>query len=288
MLTTSEVAAYLRLGERTVYELVRKGEIPFARITGKLLFPKQLVDLWVARRAEVSVPVLRPPPVVAGSHDPLLDWALRASGSDLATFNDGSLDGLRRLAEGGAVLAGIHILDSATGTYNVAAARAVAGLADLLLVTWAERQQGLVVAADNPLGLANFTDLVRRSARFVQRQEGAGAQTLFRHLLLLEGLAPDELELTRDRALTEADVAGAVSDGVADAGLAVEAVARRYRLGFVPLHRERFDLALRRRDYFEPPMQALMTFARGPRFRAEAESLGGYDVSRTGSVVYNA
>jgi excisionase family DNA binding protein len=288
MMTTVEVARYLRLGERTIYDLVKREEIPCARITGKLLFPRRLIDLWVARHVDLHQSIAAPPPVLAGSHDPLLEWASRESGCDLALLTGGSLDGLRRLADGRAVLAGIHLVDAATGDYNIVAARAATGLGDLVLIQWAYRLQGLIVPPGNPRALRSFADIVRSRARFAQRQEGAGAQTLFRHLLARDGLAPDELVLMTGRALTEAEIATAVADGKADAGLAIEAVARRHRLGFVPLQRERFDLALRRRDYFEPPVQALVAFIRTERFREQAEALGGYEVGATGTVMYNA
>ncbi len=98
-LTTREVAALLRVRERKVYELARSGEIPCRRVTGKLLFPRAGVETWLAGGQTAA---LRPraPDVVAGSHDPLLDWALRESGSGLASLFDGSLDGLERLAAG--------------------------------------------------------------------------------------------------------------------------------------------------------------------------------------------
>ena len=47
-MTTKEVAAYLRIKERRVYELVRQRAIPCTRVTGKWLFPKTLIDLWLA------------------------------------------------------------------------------------------------------------------------------------------------------------------------------------------------------------------------------------------------
>ena len=94
-LTTKEVAELLRIKERTVYDLVKEGSIPVSRVTGKLLFPRELVEAWVRRSAQTKSgidSVLQPPLVLAGSHDPLLDWALRESGSGIATFFDGSLD----------------------------------------------------------------------------------------------------------------------------------------------------------------------------------------------------
>ncbi len=289
LMTTGEVAAYLRLKERKVYDLVRRGRIPCSRVTGKLLFPKQLIDLWVAQNTDPAGTEARAaPPVAAGSHDPLLEWALRESGSGLAMLAGGSTDGVQRLAAGQAVVTGLHILDPQSGDYNVAAVRNIGGIADVVLIEWAEREQGLVTAAGNPLGLAGIADLRNRRVRVARRQEGAGAQLLMRHLLAREGLPLDALNLVNPPMLTETDLAAAVLDGKADCGLAIRAVAQRFRLDFIPLHRERFDLAMRRRDYFEPPLQALLGFAGGATFRRHAAELGGYDVSRTGRIAYNA
>jgi excisionase family DNA binding protein len=81
-LTTAEVAAYLRLKERKVYDLVRQGEMPCVRITGKLLFPRQVIDLWAMNHLEGDQQSATPvAPVLAGSHDPLLEWAMRESGA---------------------------------------------------------------------------------------------------------------------------------------------------------------------------------------------------------------
>jgi molybdate-binding protein len=83
-------------------------------------------------------------------------------------------------------------------------------------------------------------------------------------------------------------LAASIVDGKADCGLSIRASARRFRLGFVPLQRERFDLAFRRRDYFEPPLQALFAFARTTAFAERARELEGYDIGGTGRVIYNA
>jgi excisionase family DNA binding protein len=287
-LTTAELADYLRVGERTVYELVRRGQIPCSRAAGKLLFPRQLVDLWVeAGVASPIAAVRRAPPLLAGSHDPLLEWALRESGCGLALLAGGSADGLRRISAGEAAAAALHILDPESGSYNERAVARIAGLADLVLIEWAWRQQGLVVPRDNPERIARIADLVRPGLRVARRQEDAGAQMLLRHLVRAAGLSWDAL-LPGPVASTETDLAALILDGKADAGLAVEAVARRFRLGFVPLHRERLDLAVRRREFFEAPFQRLLAFSRTAVLREQADVLGGYDVSGLGTVVYNA
>jgi excisionase family DNA binding protein len=287
-MTTAEVGDYLRLKERSVYELVARRAIPCSRATGKLLFPRRLIDRWVEAHVEMQGERLAgAPPIVAGSSDPLLEWAMRESGSGLATLFEGSSAGLRRLEQGEAMAAGVHIRGS-DGSYNVEAVRALAGVADLVLLQWAWREQGLVVPAGNPLALRTLEDVVEKKARMAMRQPGAGADILLQSLLDAAGLPRDDIAVAGDIALTETDIALAVADGNADCGLAIGSVARRFGLGFVPLQRERFDLALRRRSYFEPAMQRLFTFVLGAAFRRQAETLGYYDVGGIGAVELNA
>ncbi len=287
-MTTKEVADYLRIKERRVYELVRKRAIPCTRVTGKWLFPKRLVDVWLAEGAAGEGPARAdPPPVVAGSHDPLLEWAVRESGCGLAMLPGGSLDGLERFARGEAVMAGLHLFDAASGAFNVPAVSATLPAAGLVLIEWAWRSQGLVLAARNPKGISRLEDLARDGVRVVRRQDAAGSQLLLAHLLEQEGLGPGDLEFAAGTARSETDLGLAILEGRADAGFAVEAVARQLQLDFVPLMRERYDLLVNRRDYFEPPLQSLVAFTRNQSFRARVAELGGYDVSGLGRIHLN-
>lgn len=287
-LTTAEICDYLRLKERTIYDLVARRAIPCSRATGKLLFPRRLVDRWVEAHVEMQDrSAAEPPPIVAGSSDPLLEWALRESGSSLASLFEGSQAGLQRFARGEVLAVGLHLRDS-DGGYNREAVRTLAGAADLLLLQWAWREQGFLVRSGNPLKLQSVADLATKAPRLVLRQRGSGSDTLLQALLADAGLAAADLNIAGRVALTETDVAIAVADGAADCGMAVGAVARRFGLDFVPLARERFDLALRRRSFFEPPLQRLFAFARTEAFRQRTEALGHIDVSGTGTVELNA
>lgn len=294
LMSTKEVAEYLRVKERKVYELVRDGRIPCTRVTGKYLFPKHLIDFWLAQSTAfpggVPVPLHRPatPPVVAGSHDPLLEWALRESRCGLALMAGGSLDGLKRLAAGEAQLCGMHVLDGASGAYNLPLLKSALPGLDIVAIEWGWREQGLVVAAGNPRGLAELRDLAAKHLSVMPRQRESGSQILLEHLLEKAGIAIAALNFAAKPALSESDLAQAIAEGKADAGLAVRAVARQYGLDFLPLARERYDLVMRRREYFEASPQALLEFARSGGFRTRAGELGGYDVARLGAVVYNS
>lgn len=288
-LTTAEVADYLRLKERKVYDLVRQGQIPCSRVTGKLLFPRQQIDLWVLSHLEgdqaqrLSVPL-----VVAGSQDPLLEWAIRESGSDLAMLCQGSGDGVRRLLDGKAMLAGIHLLDASTQRYNEPSALGLSGMRDLLIVRWAKRRQGLLLPTSNPLNIIGLSDLKRTNLRVAHRQPDAGAAKLLNCLLQRAGIEPSALNWAPHPSLSEDDLALSICQGEADVGLGVEAAAHRQQLAFIPVCEEPFDLIMQRRSYFEPTVQRLLTFTHQTRFTERANTLGGYDISEIGSIIYNA
>jgi putative molybdopterin biosynthesis protein len=285
LMNTKEVAEYVRLKERSIYNLVAMQRIPFTRVTGKLLFPKVLIDSWLLDQAEGVPTIASLPHVIAGSHDPLLEWAVRESGSELALLFDGSLAGLERLAQRRAVASGLHVIDSDTKSYNVPQVRARLSREPVVVLEWAWREQGLIVAADNPLGIERLADLNR--VRFAARQPEAGSHLLLDHLLRTEGLGPETVHADGPPLRTETEVALAVSEGRADAGLGIAAVARQLNLDLVPLTRERYDLLIWRLAYFEPPLQRLLAFCASAAFAAKAENLGGYDVSGLGRVHYN-
>jgi excisionase family DNA binding protein len=288
LLTTDEAAAYLRLSERKLYELVSHGAVPCTKVTGKWLFPKAALDRWLAAGLIApSVLAHAPsPPIVGGSHDPLLEWTLRESACGLASLPEGSEAGLRRLARGEVTAAAIHLhrLDGDDEAANAEAVANGSGLHDAVVIAFARREQGLVVATGNPLRLSDIASVGAKRARLALRPPGAGAQLLLLALAARAGLALDTLAFVKPACPTGADIAQAVRAGRADCGIATRAVAQAAGIGFVPLTWERFDLVLRQRDYFLPPAQALSRFIRTAAFRERAAELTGYDVSEAGDV----
>jgi putative molybdopterin biosynthesis protein len=287
MMDTREVAAYLRLKERRIYDLARQQAIPHVRATGKLLFPRKQIDAWLAAKSATAMNA-HGPPIVAGSHDPLLEWAVRESRSGLAVLACGSRDGIERFARGDATVAAVHWRDPASGEDNVPLIRSTLAGADIVALEWAKRTQGLLLAPDNPLKIRTLVDLVKKRARVGLRQPEAGSHRLFEHLLGNARLDVEQLDQLPRALHAETDLAAAIAQGRAQAGFGIEAAARAYGLSFVPLAVERMDIVARRRDAFEPPLQALLTFVRSSEFVAQAKALGGYDVTETGCVVFNA
>jgi excisionase family DNA binding protein len=283
-LTVKELAALLRLKERKVYDLAASGKVPCTRATGKLLFPAAEVQAWIAGASGGGTP--KPaarPAVFLGSHDPLLEWALRQSRCGLAMFLDGSLDGLERFAAREGVAAGLH-LQGEDRRWNVPAVQARFAGQDVVLISWAARRRGLVLRPEDAGAIAGLADLAGR--RLAVRQPESGTELLFGQLLSQAGLSRADIRQT-EPARSETDAVLAVAQGQAEATFGLEAAARPFGLHVVPLVEERFDLLVDRRAYFEPPMQALLDFARTPAFAEHAAALGGYDVAGLGRVLWN-
>jgi excisionase family DNA binding protein len=288
LFTTAEAAAYLRLKERKIYEMVAEGAVPCTKVTGRWLFPKAELDQWLASSVSRPAGMTRPDlaPIVGGSHDPLLEWALRESRSGLAILPEGSEAGLRRLTQGEVMAAAIHLhrLDGDDETANHDAIADAPGLHDTVLIAFARREQGLLVAPGNPLKLSDIASVAACRARIAQRPTGAGAQLLLLALLARANLGFDALNAVKPPCPTGPDIAQAVRAGRADCGIATRGVALAAGIDFIPLTWERFDLALRQRDYFMAGPQALFRFMRETAFQRHAAEMTGYDVTEAGTV----
>ena len=155
LLTTDEAADYLRLSERKLYELVANRAVPCSKVTGRWLFPRAALDRWVSAGliARAGLAQVAAPPIVGGSHDPLLEWALRESNCGLASLPEGSEEGLRRLTQGEVMIAAIHLhrLDGDDEAANVDGVAEAPGLHDAVVIAFARREQGILVAPGNPL-----------------------------------------------------------------------------------------------------------------------------------------
>ena len=294
-LTTSEAADYLRLGERKLYELVTLGAIPCSKVTGKWLFPRHELDVWVlSGLARPSGMIMAdPPPIIGGSQDDLLEWSLRESGSALATLNEGTMRGVDRLTRGEVVATAIHFHgDELNGNVerdpNIAAVHTIPGLHDAVLVGVARREQGLLVAPGNPKKLQSLQDVLATGATIAERQSGAGAQLLLEELLTRIGASTKDLHRLEPPCLTGPDLAGAIRAGSAECGIATRAAAQAAGLDFVPMLWENFDLLMRQRSFFRPSMQALIGFLASKRLKQRAAELSGYDTAQAGHIRYAA
>lgn len=224
---------------------------------------------------------------VGGSHDPLLEWAIRESGCGLAYRPEGSAAGLQRFVDGETVAAAIHLhaLDPDSDE-NVAIMQSVPELRNAVLIGFARREQGIVVPRNNPRKLESIRDIAAADVRVAIRPAGAGAQLLLESLLTREGLDISKLRTILPPCPTGSDIAKTIQIGHADCGIATRSVANIAGLDFVRLRWEQFDLVVSQRNYFRPPLQMFFSFLQTEGMCRQAVQIGGYDISVAGQVRY--
>ncbi len=283
-----------RVGSRLVATPLPRGAgvlTSLVRADGLLLIPAGLEGHHADE--EVEIRLLRGEDeiehtiVVIGSHDMVLDLAasmLRRSdpGVTLASSNVGSLGGIAALRDGLCHLAGSHLLDPESGEYTIPYVDRVLSGHDIAVVRLVHREQGLIVAPGNPLGLRGIVDLSRPGLRYVNRQRGSGTRVLLDFELTRLGVVASSISGYEREEYTHLAVAASVSAGRADAGLGVLAAARAFGLDFVPVTREPYDLVLDRATLEDPILLPLWELMTSSEFRAEVEGLGGYDTGEMG------
>jgi putative molybdopterin biosynthesis protein len=224
--------------------------------------------------------------VAIGSHDLVLDLAASALRAEdplvtLASSNVGSLGGLVALRDGLCHIAGSHLLDPDTGDYTLPFVDKLLG-EDAVVIRLVHREQGLIVAPGNPLGLSSIDDLRRPEMRYVNRQRGAGTRALLDHELAQRGIDPADVSGYAREEHTHLAVAAAVSAGRVDAGLGILAAARAFGLDFVPVAQEPYDLVLRADGFTDDRLAPLWALLDRDDFRQQVEALGGYSCAQTG------
>jgi putative molybdopterin biosynthesis protein len=225
----------------------------------------------------------------AGSHDLVLTW-LAAHFPEIVpqvTLQlgfTGSLGGLIALAEGKADLAGCHLWDEESDSYNVPFVRRLLPGKKVALLTLAHRRLGLILSAGNPAKVTGLHDLDRPDIRFVNRQIGSGTRVWLDSALRRQGTDTARINGYADERMTHSDVAAAVAEGKADVGFGLEAVARSYGLEFIFLVRERYDLIIPAENLELDAIARLVDWLAGDQARKGISDFGGYETDETGSL----
>ncbi|MGI6128874.1 MAG: molybdopterin biosynthesis protein [bacterium] len=286
------------VGERLVATPLPRGAAlttTMVRADGVLQIPRG--SEGVSAGTEVKVQLLkseqeiRHTVVAIGSHDLMLDFIanlLREKYPEytLSSAHVGSLGGLLALRRGEAHFCGTHLLDPETGEYNVSYVKKYLAGRKVCLINLAYRQQGLMVLPGNPKQIMELKDLTRPEITFINRQKGAGTRVLLDWALQEEGINPDAIKGYGREEYTHTSVAAAIKSGAADVGLGVLSAARALGLDFVPWRSERYDLAILK-DYLKHPgVEAILNLIESQEFKEQVDSLGGYDLTDCGQMMW--
>jgi len=224
--------------------------------------------------------------VLSGSHDLALEMLAHSSCGDLDVYAlpVGSLDGLVALRQGMCSVAGCHLYDSSAREFNSPFVRHFFPDKKMVLLTLANREQGLMVAPGNPQHVHGLEDLAK-NIRFIKRNRGSGTRVWLDDQLTRLGISPEQVLGYDQEAHTHTEVALAVHQGQAQVGLGIQAAAAFYHLDFIPLFQERFDLVITKEQFSDRRLSPLFDTLYSGEFRRGVQNLAGYDVTHLGEQI---
>jgi putative molybdopterin biosynthesis protein len=297
LLNTKEAAQFLNINEKMIYTLISEKGLPATKVTGKWLFPKQLIEQWLENQTinYPKTPIPLPPYhgllIICGSNDLLLDRTISLFNNlypeHLAVFgNIGSLGGLKALGRDLCHVASSHLLQEDEEEYNFDFVIQKIGGETPVLVNFCRRQQGFIVAKGNPRSISAVSDLGQPKIKIANRPVGTGTRLLLDRELEKAGLDCTKIEGYSQEFRSHLDVAMEVLSGRADAAPAIKPVAGLLDLDFVPLRWERYDLLVSKEHFFEQGVQLFLSLLHEPEFRDIAQKLDGYDLSLCSKIVF--
>jgi len=296
LLSTKEVAKFLKVNEKMVYTLVAEKGLPANKITGKWSFPKHLVEQWIETntinypKVQQSTSVHSKLLIIAGSNDPLLDRVVTLFNKSFPEFaavfgNMGSMGGLRALRQGLCHIAACHLLQEDEEEYNFNYADSE--LENMpAMINFCRREQGLLLAKGNPKKISSIADLAVSGIRIVNRSLGTGTRLLFDRELEKNGVKPGNIAGYEQEMSRHLDAGLEILAGRADAAPGIRVVASLLNLEFLPLRWERFDLLVPKEKFFDQTVQSFIGLLNQESLKPLFGENDGYDLKTTGKIVY--
>lgn len=297
LLNTRELAQYLDINEKKIYSLIMEKGLPATKVTGKWLFPKHLVDIWIDNHIQnypwmkdKKLETFNEALIIAGSDDILLinilSFFQKKNRDILPLYNSiGSMNGINALKKGWCHMCAAHMLQKEDEDYNLAYIKEVFK-EELIIINFAYRIQGLILAANNPKHVTGIADIARSDIKIVNRQSGTGTRLLLEYELEKHAIDVQGIQGYDNISLSHLDVGIEILSGRADIGLGIQAIAQMLGLDFIPLREERFDLIIRKETFSDSKIQILINFLHSKDTIEYSKRFIGYDLKDTGRIIY--
>lgn len=306
--TIEEVAQLLKVSKLTVYDLVKKGELPSYRVgrqmrvdaidlerykeQGKGIKAAKIFQAegQIDQQQQTSRPHSNRSVIISGQ-----DVSLDILSSSIAANNPvlrplrsyvGSLDSLISMYKGESDIVSMHLLDGDTNEYNIPYARKILVSDPIIIINLTSRAAGLYVQKGNPHNISSWNDLARNDIKIINREKGSGARVLLDEQLRLNGILANNIDGYNNIKTSHLSVAGAIANEEADIGVGIERVAKTVGVDFIPLINERYDLIILKSDENIELIKTVLQILQSEQFKNQLHSLGGYDVQLTGEVMY--
>lgn len=305
LLTAQEAADYLKLKKSTVYEMIKRGEIPSAKIGKQLRINRADLEALLPGGGAPAAPRrethAQKPPLLTGegghgsvvlcgqdaSLDLISNHVTGSPGNKAVVLRShaGSYNSLTMLYHGKVDLAAALLWHEKTGSYNRPYIETLLPGVPTVAVRLFGRTAGIYVQRGNPKSIRGLGDLRRPEVKLVNRERGSGERVLLDEKLKAMGLAPREVNGYRNEQTASMTVAAAVARGEGDMGLGAESACRQVSgVDFIPLQKEWCDMVFLAEREREPAFQAILDYVLSETFARDLSQSAGYDLSQTGKV----
>lgn len=227
--------------------------------------------------------------LVIGSHDPAIDEISnllhqRDNKYKLSSTHVGSMGAIMAAKRGEMHAGGIHLLDEATGTYNLPYVKKFLDFKNYSIVECVYRKQGIIVAKGNPKNITCFNDLTRDDIIFVNRQKGSGTRILSNYMCKQNSIDENNIYGYDHEEYTHNSLATQIKNNSADAGIGIYSAAKMYNLDFIELCEEQYDLLIPNFAMKLPQVKLMLEIIQSDDFKEKINSLGGYRLENPGKI----
>ncbi len=301
--TIEEVSQLLKVSKLTLYDLVKKGKIPAFRVGRQMRIDAKDLDIYInshKTNQNTALPASNVNPrrnetkdshtIVISGQDLVLDILGKhiernSTYKPLRSFT-GSLNSLISMYNGECNIVSLHLFDGDTGEYNLPYIKKILVGQPFILINLLSRKAGFYVKKGNPLNLTSWTDLNQENVKIINREKGSGARILLDEQLRINEIPSRNIKGYEHEETNHLSVASAVSTGIADVGVGIEKAAKIVGIDFVPLITEQYDLVILKIPESERLISIVKGILSSPQFHSEVNSLGDYDTSQTGKIIY--
>ncbi len=313
-LSALEAAQLLKITKNTVYELVKRGEIPSYKVGKKLRIDKHDVEEYINRQKSKSYAgrnneeenkksLLKEEVKEAGrieknendiiisGQDMILDLIAEKMRENESTYrilrsNVGSYTSLFDLYNDNISMCSCHLWDGDNDEYNFPYVRRLLPGTQFMLINLAYRKVGFYVEKGNPHNIKTWTDLLNKDISIVNREKGSGVRILIDEMMRKHNIKSQEIRGYNNIKQSHFSVAGSITRKEADVGIGSEKVGNEVRgIDFIAVQEEKYDLVIKYSDAEKPFFKKLIFLIQSKEFKEEIESLGYYDVRDIGRII---